>query len=57
MAEQVGRRPDELAVRTLAGAVLGVVLASMFAAAEDPDADVSARLDAGLAHLEAGLPV
>jgi AcrR family transcriptional regulator len=57
MAERVGRRPDELAVRTLAGAVLGVVLASSFAAAEDPDADVFARIDAGLAQLEAGLPL
>jgi AcrR family transcriptional regulator len=57
MAERVGRRPDELAVRTFAGAVLGVVLASMFAAAEDPGADVFARIDEGLAHLEAGLPL
>jgi MftR C-terminal domain/Bacterial regulatory proteins, tetR family len=56
MAERVGRRPDELAVRTFAGAVLGAVLASSFAAAEDPGADVFARIDAGLAHLEAGLP-
>jgi AcrR family transcriptional regulator len=57
MAERVGRRPDEFAVRTLAGAILGVVLASSFAAAEHPDADVFARIDAGLAHLEAGLPL
>lgn len=57
MAERVGRRPDEFAVRTLAGAVLGVVLASSFAAAEDPGADVFARIDAGLAQLEAGLPL
>jgi AcrR family transcriptional regulator len=57
MAERVGRRPDELAVRTLAGAILGVVLASMFAAAEEPGADVFTRIDAGLAHLEAGLPL
>ena len=57
MAERVGRRPDVLAVRTFAGAVLGVVLASSFAAAEDPDADVFARIDDGLAQLEAGLPL
>jgi hypothetical protein len=29
----------------------------MFAAAEDPGADVFARIDEGLAHLEAGLPL
>jgi AcrR family transcriptional regulator len=57
MAERVGRRPDEFAVRTFAGAVLGVVLASMFAAAEEPDGDVFARVDDGLAQLEAGLPL
>jgi AcrR family transcriptional regulator len=57
MAERVGRRPDELAVRTFAGAILGVVLASSFAAAEDPGADVFTRIDAGLAQLEAGLPL
>ena len=57
MAARVGRRPDEFAVRTFAGAVLGVVLASMFAAAEEADADVFARVDDGLAQLEAGLPL
>jgi AcrR family transcriptional regulator len=57
MAERVGRRPDELAVRAYAGAVFGVVLASMLTIAEDPTADVFASLDAGLAHLEAGLPL
>ncbi len=57
VAERVGRRPDELAVRTFAGAVLGVLLASLFAAAEDPTVDIFARIDDGLAHLEAGLPL
>jgi AcrR family transcriptional regulator len=57
VAERIGRRPDELAVRTFAGAVLGVLLASLFAAAEDPDTDVFAHIDEGLAHLEAGLPL
>jgi AcrR family transcriptional regulator len=57
MAERVGRRPEEFAVRTFAGAILGVVLASSFAAAEEPDADVFTRIDAGLAQLEAGLPL
>jgi len=57
VAERVGRRPDELAVRTFAGAVLGVLLASLFVAAEDPTVDIFARIDDGLAHLEAGLPL
>jgi len=37
--------------------VLGVLLASLFAAAEDPTVDIFARIDDGLAHLEAGLPL
>ncbi len=57
VAERVGRRPDELAVRALAGAVIGVGLAAMLAAAEDPEADLFALLDAAMAHLEAGLPL
>ena len=57
VAERVGRRADELAVRSFAGAVMGVLLAALFAAAEDPTADIFELLDAGLAHLEAGLPL
>jgi len=57
VAERVGRRADELAVRSFAGAVIGVLLAALFAAAEDPTADIFELLDAGLAHLEAGLPL
>jgi len=57
VAERVGRRPNELAVLTLAGAVGGVVLAAMLAAAEDPDTDLFTLLDAAMAHLEKGLPL
>jgi AcrR family transcriptional regulator len=57
VAERVGRSADELAVRSFAGAVIGVLLAALFAAAEDPTADIFELLDAGLAHLEAGLPL
>jgi AcrR family transcriptional regulator len=57
VAERIGRRPDELPVRTFAGAVLGVLLACLFAAAEDPSVDIFVRIDEGLAHLEAGLPL
>jgi AcrR family transcriptional regulator len=57
VAERVGRRQDELPVQTFAGAVLGVLLACLFAAAEDPTVDIFTRIDEGLAHLEAGLPL
>ena len=57
MAERSGRLPDDPAVRAAAGAVMGVGLSAMFAAAEDPGSDLVSMLDEGLAHLEAGLPV
>jgi AcrR family transcriptional regulator len=57
VAQRTGRRPDELAVRALAGAVIGVALAAMLAATEDPTADIFALLDAAMSHLEAGLPL
>lgn len=57
VAERSGRRPDDVAVRALAGAVLGVSLAALFAAAEDPACDVVSFLDEALAQLEGGFPV
>ena len=57
VAERTGRRPDDPAVRTLVGAVVGVALSALFAAMEDPDADFVALLDEEMARLEAGLPM
>jgi len=57
VAERVGRSADEFEVRNFAGAVIGISMSVMIAAAEDPSADLIALMDAGLAHLEAGLPV
>jgi AcrR family transcriptional regulator len=57
LAERVGRRPDDFAVRTATGAVMGIALAAVLAAAEQPGADYLALMDEGLAHLEAGLPL
>jgi AcrR family transcriptional regulator len=57
VAERVGRRADDLAVRALAGAVIGVGLAAMLTWAEDPAADYLVLLDAAMAQLEAGLPL
>jgi len=55
VAERVGRKPDDPGVRVMAGAVLGVGLAVMFAWADDPDADMLALIDDAMARLEAGL--
>ena len=57
VARRVGRRADELAVRTFAGAVIGAMMAPLLAAIADPTADYIALMDASLAHLEAGLPL
>jgi AcrR family transcriptional regulator len=55
MAERVGRHPDDPAVRTLAGAVIGVGIAAWFTAGDQTMTDSIAALDASLARLEAGL--
>jgi AcrR family transcriptional regulator len=65
IAQRVGRSGDDPAVRNLAGAITGVVIAATLpwhaAASEGPvEPDLPAmfeRIDAGLAHLEAGLPL
>jgi AcrR family transcriptional regulator len=57
VAERAGRRAGDMAVRALAGAVIGVSLAAMFAAAENPAADIVSLADEAMAQLEAGLPV
>jgi AcrR family transcriptional regulator len=57
IAKRVGRDPGDFAVRTLAGAVVGVGMSVMMMTMDDPEADITALMDAGLAHLEAGLPL
>ena len=61
VARRAGRDPEDLAVRTLAGAVVGVVSSTMLPLSSEPSADDLAdrfqRTDAALAHLEAGLPL
>jgi AcrR family transcriptional regulator len=56
-AKRVGRRADDLAVRTFAGATVGAVMAAMLTIIEDPSADLLALMDESLAYLEAGLPL
>jgi AcrR family transcriptional regulator len=61
VARRSGRDQDDFAVRILAGAIVGVIMAATMPwhewAAEDPGTDMLARIDAALCHLEAGLPL
>ncbi|HLX49235.1 MAG TPA: TetR family transcriptional regulator [Streptosporangiaceae bacterium] len=57
VAKRAGRDPTDFAIRTLAGAVVGVGLSVMMTAMDDPSADVLELMDSGLAYLEAGLPL
>jgi AcrR family transcriptional regulator len=57
LASRVGRRSADFAVRNLAGALIGVLMSAVLAAASDPDADLTQLTDAAMAHLEAGLPL
>jgi AcrR family transcriptional regulator len=56
IAERTQQPPSHPAARALAGAVIGVGLAAMFAWAENPNADIAAHFDELLAQLESGLP-
>ncbi len=57
IAKRTGRAPDDFAVRNLAGALIGVIMAATMPWADQPAADLVGRIDAALAHLEAGLPL
>jgi AcrR family transcriptional regulator len=57
VAERAGRRPDDLAVRAVVGAVIGVWMAAVYAAVDDPAADILTLMDEAMAQLEAGLPL
>jgi AcrR family transcriptional regulator len=57
-ARRSGRDPGDFEVRNLAGAVVGVIMsATMPWSGAEPAADMLGRIDAALAHLEAGLPL
>jgi AcrR family transcriptional regulator len=53
IAERTGRQAEDMAVLTLAGAVVGAVVAVTFATVEDPTANLAALVDEAMAHLEA----
>jgi AcrR family transcriptional regulator len=58
LAKRAGRPPDDFAARNLAGAMIGVIMAATMPwASEAGNADMVEQIDAGLAHLEAGLPL
>jgi AcrR family transcriptional regulator len=56
LAERMGRHPDDLAVRTLAGALIGVAIGAWYTAEDQPITEYIALMDAALEQLEAGLP-
>jgi AcrR family transcriptional regulator len=60
IARRIGRSPDDFAARNMAGAIIGVIMAATMPWHAEQYADVGVmfdRIDAGLAHLEAGLPL
>jgi AcrR family transcriptional regulator len=57
LASRAGTKPDDFAVRNMAGAVLGVLMSTMVVIAQDPAADMVKLADDALAHLESGLPL
>jgi AcrR family transcriptional regulator len=57
LAERLGRSTNDFAVRNMAGAILGVLIAAYFATVHDPKTDFVEVIDRSLAHLEAGLPL
>ena len=60
LARRVGRAPDDFAVRTLAGAIIGVIMSATLPGLGEEGWDITdmfGRIDAALAQLEAGLPL
>jgi len=55
VAERTGRSPNDISVRTFAGAVVGAAMAAMFAIADDPSLGIAETLDASMACLPEGL--
>jgi AcrR family transcriptional regulator len=57
LATRVRRPENDFAVRNLAGALLGVMMAALITAATDPEADLIEIAERAMKHLEAGLPL
>ena len=52
IAERTGGGPDDMRVRALSGAILGIMLDVMLRWAQDPEQDMAAELDQVLAFLD-----
>lgn len=57
IAQRTGRSPRDFAVRNMAGALIGVLIAAYFATAANPKTDFLTEMDKAMAHLEKGLPL
>jgi AcrR family transcriptional regulator len=60
IARRVGAAPDDFEVRNMAGAIIGVIMSASMPWGADQPVDFQVmfdRIDAALAHLEAGLPL
>jgi AcrR family transcriptional regulator len=57
LARRAGREPDDFAARNVAGAIIGVIMAITLESVDQSPARMFDRIDAALAHLEAGLPL
>lgn len=57
LAERLGKPVHDFTVLVTAGALMGVAIAAILAAADDPGADYLKLIDAGLARLEEGIPL
>jgi AcrR family transcriptional regulator len=58
VARRTGHGPGDFAARNLAGAIIGVIMSATLPLGGDFAAtDLFGRIDAALAHLEAGLPL
>ncbi|HEX7659939.1 MAG TPA: TetR family transcriptional regulator [Pseudonocardiaceae bacterium] len=55
IAERAGRPADDFAIRILAGAVVGIMIAVAEVLTDDPTADLADLIDQGIARLETGL--
>jgi AcrR family transcriptional regulator len=55
IAARAGRRPDDFTVRTIAGAIIGAMMAVLAEMADNPGADLAALIDQAIEHLETGL--
>lgn len=55
LAARTGRPPNDLEIRTVAGAIVGVGMTVMEILADDPEADVPELVDRALSYLQRGV--